>query len=240
MIMQRRKSFKSIVALTLALLLTIGQVLPVLPVWAAHAQAAQPVLTITGTGLEHDVLIYGEDWGNYDLVERFYSSNNNWNYHKIWKAKGYDIFDLIGQDNLKTDQDYNVAFISGLPDAARVNMTVSQMQSQYYHPKFTEAGAVLVAPMFSFYRTAVFEPDYQELPDPAGVEWVDMVLTEAHRDSDAPRLMNGQPLGEVSKNNQSFFNKEVCRIVVGEERPSGIDFDNSPYKHTELTHEIVF
>ena len=234
MIRQKKKMLKSIVALTLALLLTLGQVLPVLPVWTV--QAAQPVLTITGTGLEHDVLIFEEDWANYDMVERFYSSNNNFNYHKIWKAKGYDVFDLIGQGNLKTDQDYDVAFVSAL-DGGRVTRTVSELQSQYYHPQFTEDGAVPVAPMLSFYRTAVFEPDYQRLPVPAEVIWTDRELTEADHDKDAPRLMTGQPLGQVSQNNQSFFNKKVGRIVVGEERPieEPIDFDNSPYKH--ITHE---
>ncbi len=232
--MKRRvkKPLKNLVALTLTLLLTLGQVLPVLPL--PTVQAAQPVLTITGTGLNHDVLIFEEDWSNYDLVERFYSSNNNYDYHKIWKAKGYDIFDLIGQGNLKTDQDYNVAFISAL-DGGRVNLKVSELESQYYHPDFTESNAVLVAPMLSFYRTAVFEPEYQRLPAPGEVIWTDRALTESDLDTDAPRLMTGQPRGEVSKNNQSFFNKQVCRIVVGEERPSGIDFDNSPYKH--ITHE---
>ncbi|NLA26407.1 MAG: hypothetical protein GX878_03325, partial [Firmicutes bacterium] len=232
MSIRKNKTLKNIVALTLALLLTLGQVLPVLPLQAV--QAAQPVLTITGTGLEHDVLIYEDDWESFEMMERFYSSNNNFDYHKIWKAKGYDIFDLIGEGNLKTDQDYDVAFVSA-KDGGRVTRTVSELQSQYYHPKFIESGAEPVAPMLSFYRTAVFEPDYQRLPEPSEVIWEDRALTEDDSDEDKPRLMTGQLLGEVSQNNQSFFNKQVGRIVVGEERPSGVDFDNSPYKH--INHE---
>ncbi len=230
MTMRGRGPLKSVVALILTLLLTFGQVLPVLPLQTV--QAAQPILTITGTGLHQDILIYEDDWAGYDMVERFYSSNNNYDYHKIWKVKGYDIFDLIGEGNLKTDDDYEVAFISAR-DGGRVTKTVSELQSQYYHPQFTEDGAELVAPMLSFYRTAVFEPDYQRLPQPDEVVWEDRVLTEADADLDAPRLVTGQPFGQVSQNNQSFFNKEVGRIVVGEERPAEepIDFDNSPYKH---------
>ncbi|HPZ12443.1 MAG TPA: hypothetical protein PKV91_08855, partial [Bacillota bacterium] len=104
---RRIKPLKSIVALVLALLLTVGQVLPVVPALTAqvHAQS-QPVLTVTGTGLHQDVLIYEGDWSNYTEVVRYYSSNNNHDYHKIWKVKGYDLFELLGAQNLKTDQDY--------------------------------------------------------------------------------------------------------------------------------------
>lgn len=180
--------------------------------------AAQPALTITGTGLHHDVQISGNGWSKYSLEDRFYSSSNNFNYHKIWKVKGYDIFNLIGDGNLKTDQNYAVVFISAL-DGGKVTKTVSELQSQYYHPKFTASGAVPVAPMLSFYRTAVFEPDYQGLPESTEVIWQDRALTENDSDGDKPRLVMGQSLGQVSQNNQSFFNKQVARIVVGEERP---------------------
>lgn len=195
----------------------------------AAGLAAQPALTITGTGLHHDVQISGNDWSKYSLKECFYSSNNNFNYHKIWKVKGYDIFALIGDDNLKTDKDYEVTFVSGL-DGGKVTRTVSELQSQYYHPKFTASGAEPVAPMLSFYRTAVFEPDHQLLPEPTEVIWQDRALTENDSDEDKPRLVMGQSLGQVSQNNQSFFNKKVDRILVGGERPAG---ESSPKKNPE-------
>lgn len=130
MVSRRRiKPLKSIVALVLALLLTVGQVLPVVPALTAqvHAQS-QPVLTVTGTGLHQDVLIYEGDWSNYTEVVRYYSSNNNFDYHKIWKVKGYDLFELLGAQNLKTDQDYEVTFVAA--DGARVTRKISELQSQ--------------------------------------------------------------------------------------------------------------
>jgi len=234
MVSRRRiKPLKSIVALVLALLLTVGQVLPVVPALTAqvHAQS-QPVLTVTGTGLHQDVLIYEGDWSNYTEVVRYYSSNNNFDYHKIWKVKGYDLFELLGAQNLKTDQDYEVTFVAA--DGAPVTRKISELQSQYYYPQFTVESGQLVAPMLGFYRAALYEPDFQGRPDPDEIIWEDRELTEADRDANAPRLHMGQAAGQVSENNQSFFLRDLVRIVVGEERPTdpGDDeFKNSPYKH---------
>lgn len=184
---------------------------------ASAAPAAKPDLAITGTGLHKDVEIYPGDWGKYEDKTRYYSSNNNFDYHKIWKVRGYDIFEMIGLGNLKTDKDYKVIFISAL-DGARVTKTVKELRSQYYYPTFTTASGEGVAPMLSFYRTAVFEPDYQGRPEPNEVKRDDRNPTVDH---DAPRLIMGQARGDVDDNNQSFFNKKVGRIVVGEERPKG-------------------
>jgi hypothetical protein len=210
---------KKLSRLLIPALLVLWTILMLLPV---ACQAAQPDLIITGTGLYEDVVIYSGDWSKYELVERYYSSNNNWNYHKIWKAKGYDLFDLIGIKNIIAGKDHEVAFISSL-DGGRVTRTIKELQSLCYHPKFVKKGREPVGPMLSFYRTAVFEPDYQEIPDPAEVVWTDKSLTEDDRDLEAPRLMMGQRADQCSDNNQSFFNKQVGRIVVGDERPSTKD-----------------
>ncbi len=234
MVSRRRiKPLKSIVALVLALLLTVGQVLPVVPALTAqvHAQS-QPVLTVTGTGLHQDVLIYEGDWSNYTEVVRYYSSNNNYDYHKIWKVKGYDLFELLGAQNLKTDQDYEVTFVAA--DGAPVTRKISELQSQYYYPQFTVESGQLVAPMLGFYRAALYEPDFQGRPDPDEIIWEDRELTEADRDANALRLHMGQAEGQVSENNQSYFLRDLVRIIVGEERPTdpGDDeFKDSPYKH---------
>ncbi len=184
---------------------------------ASALLAAEPDLVITGTGLREDVVIYPGDWGRYKEVIRYYSSNNNYDYHKIWKVRGYDIFELIGLGNLKKDKDYTAAFNSSM-DGGRVSRTIKELQSQYFYDKFTTASGKLVAPMLSFYRTAVFEPDTQGCPKPNEVIWDDQEPTVDH---DAPRLVMGQAHGDVDDNNQSFFNKKVGRIVVGEERPEG-------------------
>ena len=227
--MKRRvkKLLKNLVALTLALLLTLGQLLPVLPL--PTAQAAQPALIITGTGLENDVLIYEEDWSNYEEEVRLYSSNNTKDFHHIWKIGGYDLFEVMGGlDNIKTDQDYVVTFLA--TDGVDTTRTISQLQSQYYYPRFDVADGVPVAPMIGFYRTDLYE--HLHLPDPADVFWEDKALTE---DVDVPRLILGQAQGDVSEQTQTDYLKNLSRIVVGEERPSGVDFDNSPYKH--ITYE---
>jgi len=227
--MRKRKYLKNIVALTLALLMALGQFLPVLPAGAVSAQTEQPVLTITGTGLHHDVLIYEEDWSKYDLVERYYSSNNRDDFHHIWKVGGYDLFEVMGGlENIKSDQDYVVTFLAA--DGLGKTRTVSQLQSQYFYPNFDVANGEPVAPMIGFYRTDLYE--HLHLPDPADVVWEDKALAE---DVHVPRLILGQAQGDVSEKTQPDYLKNLSRIVVGEERPSGIDFDNSPYKH--ITHE---
>jgi hypothetical protein len=188
---------------------------------AFTAQAAEPVLTITGTGLQQDVLIYDGDWSNYTLVERYYSSNNNFNYHKIWKVKGYDLFELMGVGNLKS-QKYAVTFIA--KDGARITKTVSDLRSQFYYRKFTADSGEPVSPMIGFYRAVLYGPDIQGLPDPADVIWQDRALTEADKDRDeSPRLYFGQAPGQVSENNMSYFLKNLTRIVVGEERLPATD-----------------
>ena len=190
-------------------LLMLWAVVMLLPV---ACQAAQPVLTITGTGLHHDVLIYEEDWSKYDLVERYYSSNNRDDFHHIWKVGGYDLFEVMGGlENIKSDQDYVVTFLAA--DGLGKTRTVSQLQSQYFYPNFDVANGEPVAPMIGFYRTDLYE--HLHLPDPADVVWEDKALRE---DKCVPRLIMGQAYGDVSDKNQPDFLKNLERIVVGDDK----------------------
>lgn len=174
-------------------------------------------LLLTGTGLKEDVLVGTADWNinNPAFVNRYFSSNNNWDFHKIWKVKGLDLLSLFGPGNLKTDQDYTVTFVSA--DGLKYTETISSLKNRYYYPQFTIASGTRVDPMIGFYRHTPFEPDYQGLP--ATVTWTDRPLTEADLDGQAPRLYLGQR-GSPSDLNQPFFVRELVRIVVGEERPA--------------------
>ena len=115
-----RKSTKVFTfVLTLALLISQFIFLP------NYAEGAEVELLITGTGLREEVVITSEDWDDYDMVERTYSANNSLNFHKIIKTKGYDLFELIGEDNLKTDQDYEMLFICS--DGFQFTKTVEEL-----------------------------------------------------------------------------------------------------------------
>ncbi len=203
---------------------------------AAAALAAKPDLVITGTGVYEDVVIYPGEWSRYTQVVRTYSTNNNFDYHKIWKVKGYDLFVLIGVNNLKS-QKYTVTFIA--KDGARLSKTIGQLRSQFYYPKFSGEGSA-VAPTIGFYRAVLFNPDYQGKPDPADAIWQDRELTEADRDNEeSPRLYFGQASGQYSENNQSFFLKNLACIVVGEERPvEETPQDEDPGKDTTPGSDI--
>jgi hypothetical protein len=169
-------------------------------------------LEITGTGLVEDVII--SNWNNYSLRQRFYSSNNNFDFHKIWKVKGYDFFDLLGSGNLKTDQDYTITFIAS--DGAKKAWRISALRSLNYYSDFTIGSGQRVLPMIGFYRAELFD----NLGLPSEVEWQDRTLTEADKDDRAPRLYIGQTAGNVSDKNQQFFIRDLARIQVGEVRPS--------------------
>jgi DMSO/TMAO reductase YedYZ molybdopterin-dependent catalytic subunit len=230
MLKAKRKSLNKFAAISLAFIMIFSQIILGFPVGEGLAATEQPALTITGTGLEQDVVFYESDWDIGTMEERFYSSNNNFDFHKIWKVKGYDLFSLIGSSNLKADQDYPITFIA--VDGARITRTVNQLQSLYYYPDFTVASGELVAPMLAFYRAELF--DSPGLP--TTVAWQDRELTESDIDNNAPRLHMGQAEGNVSDINQQFFLRDLVRIVVGEERPQDpppgeIDFNESTYKH---------
>ena len=74
-----------------------------------YIEAASVDLLITGTGVNEEVAITEDDWSKYEMVERHYSRNNSFYFHKIVKVKGYDLFDLNRRRiTLKTDKDYEV------------------------------------------------------------------------------------------------------------------------------------
>lgn len=182
--------------------------------WPQAEAAAEPFL-ITGTGLEHDVEIAEAGWSDYDLVERYYSSINTLDFHKITKVRGCDLWDLIGEGNLKTDQDYSITFISG--DGFKTVKTVNELKSLYYYPDSTEENQEPVQPMLGFYRAELISVLGADLTPP--LAWDDRELTEDDADSKAPRLFFGQQ--NMEDMNQSKWAQQVVEILVGEERPAG-------------------
>ncbi len=167
-------------------------------------------LNILGTGLHEDIII--RDWSAYPSVERLYSSNNNFDFHKIWIVRGYDLFNLIGTENLKKDRDYGITFIAS--DGVQITRTVSQLKNLYYYPDFTVNFENPVLPMIGFWRAELFD----NLGYPDEVSWEQRLLNDSDRDDRAPRLYLGQQRGMVSDKNQQFFIRNLVAIVVGEAR----------------------
>ncbi|WP_313371017.1 hypothetical protein, partial [Sedimentibacter sp.] len=112
---------KSILSLILVVCMIISQAL-ILPVNASEVD-----LLITGTGVNKEVIITESDWSKYSMVEKIYSTNNSLSFHKIVKAKGYDLFELIGTDNLKNDIDYKVKFTCA--DGFEFTKTISELKN---------------------------------------------------------------------------------------------------------------
>ena len=183
-------------------------------------------MIITGTGVYEEVVITEEDWAKYEMVERHYSTNNSLFFHKIVKVKGYDLFDLIGEDNLKTDQDYEVKFTCA--DGFEFTMTISQLKNAYFFRDFTEASKEEVRPMIGKYIAELIEYPKNNFSPP--VSWTDRELTEKDIDRSFPRLVFGQT--NIDDMNQSRWGKEIVKITVGEERQELPAIEKySPYKH---------
>ncbi len=175
-----------------------------------------PDLVITGTGLTQDVYLYKADWENFNnpnFVERYYSSNNNFDFHKIWKVKGYDLFALIDGKLINDGTDWSISFEA--EDGAKITRTINQLQSIYYYSDFTLSRGVLVNPMIGIFRVELYT---NNAPSPP-INWTDRSLVEADKDNNAPRLYFGQASGNVSDINQQFYLRDLVRIVIGQERP---------------------
>src|SRR5690606_35073245 len=91
----------------LAILLAFAMLLTGVPV----AKAETVDLMISGSGIKSQVSIGPEDWSNFTEKEAVYSGNNSLNFHKIIKVKGYDLFELIGSENLISGTDWELTFI---------------------------------------------------------------------------------------------------------------------------------
>lgn len=196
-----------------------------------HASGVE--LFITGTGIDKDVEITEDDWSKYEIVERVYSGNNSMDFHKIVKAKGYDLFDLIGRDNLKSDKDYSVKFTCS--DGFEFTKNISELTNKYTFNDFTEASKTKVGPMIARYTALLADFNKDNFTPP--IKWEDRELTEKYLDKDFPKLVFGQT--GIDDMNLSQWGKEVVKITIGEDRPSekvenalGLD---SSYKH--ISHE---
>ncbi|HBH13197.1 MAG TPA: hypothetical protein DDX29_08795, partial [Clostridiales bacterium] len=193
--------------------------------FAVDANATTVELLITGTGVYQEVSISTLGWANYTLRERTYSTNNSLNFHKIIKAKGYDLFELIGENNLKTDIDYMVKFTCA--DGFEFTKTISELKNAYYYGNFIEPSKVQVSPMIAKYSAVLadFPPNSFSPP----VQWTDRSLTESDLDKDFPKLVFGQT--GIDDMNMSKWGKEVVKITIGDNLPVDSDGSDSPFKH---------
>ncbi|MDF9409007.1 fibronectin type III domain-containing protein [Pelotomaculum isophthalicicum JI] len=179
---------------------------------ASVALATDKTLQIFGTGVNHDVNINATDWAGFTLQDRYYSSNNSYNFHKIVKTRGYSLWDVIGTDNLKTDQDYDVTFIAS--DGFKTVRKVSQLNGYFYYPDlYTEASKVTVGPMLDFYKAELVSVQANPLTGP--VIWSDRELAAGDADSGAVRVVFGQ--ANASDKNESRWAKYVVKILVGQD-----------------------
>lgn len=210
----KKRSF----SLILALLLIIIQ----MPYVKGYAENVD--LVITGTGVYEEVIITEDDWDKYELIERIYSGNNSLNFHKIIKAKGYDLFEIIGENNLKTDKDYVVKFTCS--DGFEFTKTLSELKNTYFYSDFTEDSKAKINPMIAKYTLELAEYPKNNFSPP--VEWTDREITEEDLDKGFPKILFGQT--SIDDMNISRWGKEVVKITIGDDREEVVESD-SPYKH---------
>jgi hypothetical protein len=215
-----KKSTKAFTfVLTLALLISQFIFFP------NYAEGAEVELLITGTGINEEVSVTSDDWDKYTMVERTYSANNSLNFHKIIKTKGYDLFELIGEDNLKTDQDYEMLFICS--DGFEFTKTVEELKNLYFFRDFTETSMVSSKPILAKYSLVL--ADYPKDSFNPPINWEDQAISEDDLDTDFPKLVFGQK--DIDDMNLSKWGKEVVKIVIGDEIQGEEAGTDSPYKH---------
>ena len=213
----------------LSYLLTLCMIFSLMVFNPISAEGLATELLITGSGIHSEVKITSSDWSKYKMTERFYSTNNSLSFHKIVKAKGYDLFDLIGKTNLKTDKDYTVKFTCA--DGFEFNKSVSELQNTYYSSDFTEAKKVKVSPMIARYTAVLADFPKDKFKPP--VSWKDRALTDSDLDKDFPKLLFGQT--NIDDMNMSRWGKEVVKITIGEESTLDNPAIKSTYKHIDYT-----
>lgn len=208
---------------TIWLLIVCMVVLNAVPVLAQETQ-----LTITGTGVEEEIVISSSDLAKYNMVERTFSTNNSLGFHKVVKAKGYDLFELVG-NGLKTDKDYTVKFTCS--DGFEFTKTISELKNTYYYSDFTLGSKKAVMPMIAKYTKILADFPKNIFAPP--VTWIDAPITETDLDKDFPKLIFGQT--DIDDMNMSKWGKEVIKITIGEEIVKVTS--SSPYKHIDKVGE---
>ena len=206
-------------------ILVFSMVVSQFTLFAAPAMASDVELLITGTGVNDEIAITSLDWSKYSLAEKTYSTNNSLGFHKIIKAKGYDLFQLIGADNLKTDKDYTVKFTC--TDGFEFTKTLSELKNTYYYSNFTEASKIKVLPMIAKYTQVLADFPKDSFAPP--VAWTDQVINEDYIDKDFPKLVFGQT--SIDDMNMSKWGKKVVKITVGDDNQTVSA--SSPYKHID-------
>ncbi len=217
----------------LSILLILGMFFSQYTFFIDFVEGSRVELLITGTGINEEVRITESDWSKYQMIERIYSGNNSLNFHKIIKAKGYDLFDLIGKNNLKTNEDYQIKFTCA--DGLEFTKTIGELKNTYYFRDFTDKSKEKSEPMIAKY-TAVLA-DYSKDNFSPPIKWEDRNIIEKDLDKGFPKLVFGQ--SNIDDMNLSQWGKDVVKITIGEDRtyekPSdGIGLDSS-YKH--ISHD---
>lgn len=197
----------------------------------SDSEASDSELLITGTGIYEEVNIKGSDWSDYPLREGIYSTNNSLNFHKIIKVKGYDLFELIGKDNLKSHKDYNVKFTCS--DGFEFTKSLSQLQNTFTYKDFSEDSKEEAVPLLAKYTAVLADFPKNNFFPP--ITWQDRALTEKDLDKGFPKLVFGQT--HIDDMNMSKWGKDVVKITIGHERPSKNDALKSKYKHIAYSGE---
>jgi hypothetical protein len=170
-------------------------------------------LLITGSGLRKEIVLNPSEWtlDNPGFVDAFFSSNNHFGYHKIWRVKGYDLFRLLAEAGFHELPEISITFVGG--DNFTHKETLKSLRSRRCFPDFTTGSDEPSKPIIVLYSALMFDAQDPQMP----VFWEPRPLTEADYDRQRPRLMMGQRQDDPGDDNQVFFVGDLVRILVGEE-----------------------
>ena len=169
-------------------------------------------LIITGSALTKNLIITPSDWhlDNPDMREIHYSSNNHFNFFKIWRMKGFDFSQLLNKAGFHERPDTPVTFMAD--DGFSYTENLACLMNRYFYPDLTIEQRESVPPMIVVYRVLCFDEKDPQLP----ISWKTQKLTKADLDPQSPRLVIGQRLDNAGDDNQSVFVGNLIKIVVGE------------------------
>ena len=122
--------------------------------------------------------------------------------------KGYDLLDLIGKNNLKSNDNYKV--VVEAKDGFRVNMTMKDLTEAYWFKDHTKGSKQPVKPMIAKYNAVLVDVPIGKFNPPT--EWEDRDITEDDLETSFPRLVYGQK--DVDDQNGTDWIKDVVKITI--------------------------
>jgi hypothetical protein len=95
---------------------------------------------------------------NPDFVDAFFSSNNHFGYHKIWRVKGYDLYRLLAEAGLRQVPGTTVTFVAS--DGFSYTETLESLKARCCFPDLTPGSEEPAKLMVVLYSALMFDEQH--------------------------------------------------------------------------------